>query len=218
MRCGWTPTPAPATVLNISLCNDADLSATSDEIEAYRLLHAEDLKGLCEGDVSALITEMESTKVTTNHSILTVLPTHDLIRWQHARAEFIGLKILGKAPHNKGVAYSSGAWIYWTHDFRKQQLFIQRIRIFVENEEKRHNVLGTLLLYAIREARLWLLPRVIVWETGPDMQKAVDVIQSKVEGLESVFETQRRETISVRWKGGELRDYTVAPNEHYAWN
>jgi hypothetical protein len=217
-RCGWTPHPAPALVLNVSLCNDTDLSATSDDGEAYRLLHAEDIKELCDRDVSALIEEREHTKVNKHHSILTVLPTHDLICWQHARAEFIGLKIHSKTPHNKGVIHSSDAWIYWTHDFRKQQLFIQRVRTFIEDNENRHNVLAKLLLYAIREARLWSLPRMIVWETGPDMQKAVYILKSRIGGLESILEAQRRETISVRWRGGEMREYTVAPNEHYAWN
>jgi hypothetical protein len=218
MRCGWTPTPAPATVLDISLCNYTDLSVTSDENEAYRFLPVEDLKELCNRDVSALILEMERAKVAANHSILTVLPTHDLIRWQHARAEFIGLKILGKAPHNKGVIYSSDAWIYWTHDLRKQHLFIQRVRIFVEEEEKRHKVLATLLLYAIHEAKLWQLPRIVVWEPGPDLEKAVGLLKSRVEGFAPVFEARRRETISVRWKDGELKYAIVTPNEHYAWN
>jgi hypothetical protein len=220
MKCGWTPTPAPATVLDISLCNDADLSATSDGNETYRLLHAENLKGLCDRDVSALITEMESTKVAAKHSVLTVLPTHELVRWQHARAEFIALKILGKAPHNKGVIHSSNAWLYWTHDFRKQHLFIQRVRIFVEEEkeEERHDILTRLLVYAMREAKLWQLPRIVVWEPGPGLEKAVDILKSRIKGLAPVFEARRRETISVRWQGGEHKDAIIAPNEHYAWN
>jgi hypothetical protein len=218
MQCGWTPHPAPATILNISLCNDADLGVTSDEEQPYRLLHAEDLEELCERDVNALTWEMDGTKVAANHCILTVLPTHELIRWQHARAEFIGLKTLGKVPHNKGAVYSSDAWIYWTHDLRKRHLFIQRVRISVKDEEKRHDILATLLLYAIREARLWQLPRVVMWEPGPDLEKAVDLLKSRIEGLATVLEARRRETISVRWKGGALKDAIVTPNEHYAWN
>jgi hypothetical protein len=205
-------------VLSISLCNDDDLNATGDDDEAYKPLHAADIKDFCDRDVNAMVTEMKLTKVAAHHSVLTVLPTHDLVRWQHARAEFIGLKTLGKSPQNKGVVHSSDAWIYWTHDFRKHHLFVQRVRLFVEEEERRHSILATLLLHAISEAKVWSLPRVIVWETGPEMLKAVDVLKSRVEGLECVYEPQRRETISVRWKGGELKNNTIAPNEHYAWN
>jgi hypothetical protein len=165
-----------------------------------------------------LIGETERTNVDENHHILTVLPTHDLIRWQHARAEFIALKIHGRAPQNKGVIHSSNAWIYWTHDFRKQQLFIQRVRTLIDDEEKRHTVLATLLLYAIREARLWSLPRVIVWETGADTQEAINTLKSRIGGFVPLLEARRRETVSVRWKGGELKDTIIAPNEHYAWN
>jgi hypothetical protein len=205
-------------MLSVNLCNKDDLNTASSDHEAYRLLHAEDIERLCDRDVNALIKEMESTEVAAHHSILTVLPTHDLVRWQHARAEFIGLKTLGESPQNKGVIYSSDAWIYWTHDFRKQHLFIQRVRTFVEDEEKRHSVLATLLLHAIREASLWHLPRVIVWETGYDLQKATYLLRSRIERLELLFDARRRETISVRWKDGELKDNVIAPNEHYAWN
>jgi hypothetical protein len=218
MRCGWTPNPAPAIVLSVSRCNEDDLNTSSNDHEAYRLLHAEDIERLCDRDVSALIEDTERTKVATHHSILTVLPTHDLVRWQHARAEFIGLKTLGESPQNKGVIYSSDAWIYWTHDFRKQHLFIQRVRTFVEDEEMRHSVLATLLLHAIREASLWQLPRVVVWETGYDLQKATDLLKSRTKRLELTFQARRRETMSVRWKYGELKDNIIALNEHYAWN
>jgi hypothetical protein len=88
-------------VLSIGPCNDADINATSDDDEAYKLLHAADIKDLCDRDVTALVMEMERTKVAAHHSISTVLPTHDLVRWQHARAEFIGLKKLRKSPQCK---------------------------------------------------------------------------------------------------------------------
>ena len=84
IRCGWTPNPAPAIVLNVSLCNEDDLNATNDDNDTCRLLYAEDIKELCDQDVSALIEELERAKVPDHHSIMTVLPTHDLIRWQHA--------------------------------------------------------------------------------------------------------------------------------------
>lgn len=217
MRSGWNAKPAPAIVLPVSSSNDYNYDNPGDG--RLGTLHTEDIEGLCKRDVDALRAEMGLVKSSKNCSIATILPTSDLVSWLHTRAEFMGIKMHGKSPSNKGAIYGSEAWIYWHHDFRKQCLFIQRIRAFVENNGTRVEVLVALLLHAIREAKAWRLLTVVTWETGPDVCKAVELLRSRIGDFVPVLEAQRRETISLRWKGGQKKeDDRILPNEHYGWN
>jgi hypothetical protein len=218
MRSGWNAKPAPAIVLPVSSSTDYSYDNPIDR--RLKALHAEDIEGLCTRDVEALREDMRLVKSSKNCSIVTILPTSDLVSWLHVRAEFMGIKIHHKSPSNKGAIYGSEAWIYWHHDFRKQCLFIQRIRAFVEHNGTRVEVLAALLLHAIREAKTWQLLTVVTWETGPDVCKAVELLRSRIRDCIPILVTNRRETISLRWKSGQKKedDVKIVPNEHYGWN
>ncbi|KAH8714074.1 hypothetical protein GQ44DRAFT_811314 [Phaeosphaeriaceae sp. PMI808] len=217
IRRGWEPQPSPAVVLPVHQQNKFDNDVVSDN-SSIRLLRAGDIRELCDRDIEALKADAQRAKVTEGCSFTTILPTSDLVRWLHARAEFIGFKIHGKSPLYKGVIHNSDAWMYWHHDFRKQHLFVQRIRIFGESQGNRHVVLATLLLHSILEAKSWKLPNVVVWDSGSDIREAVKILTSKFKDFKPIFEIKRRETASVRWKNGEMKNHMMMSNEHYAWN
>jgi hypothetical protein len=183
-----------------------------------RWLSEEDIDSLCHKDVAALVTDHQDKKPSTEYSAVAVLPTAELVTWLHRRADILGLKIYGRSPRYKGYIYSDKAWIYWHHDFRKQRLFIQRSRLFVEEPQMRYNVLATLLLHAIIEAQSWNLPMVVLWETGHDFHEAIRLLEHRFEGFAPLVEERRRETISLRWRGGEEKTCKIEPDEHYAWN
>lgn len=100
-------------------------------------LSNQEIARLCGRDMDALRADLENMKTASNQSLLTVLPTSDLLTWLHARAKFMGLETRGESPKRKGAMCDSSAWILWHHDFRKQCLFIQRIRCFVADAETR---------------------------------------------------------------------------------
>jgi hypothetical protein len=217
-RLGWVPIPAPAILLPTGVLIDDELHTTYGIQEHLRHLHAEDIDELCKKDVRTLAMDVHKASNFGEDSVLTILPTTDLIGWQHARAEFLGKKIYNKEPTIKGAFHSPNAWIYWHHDFRKQRLFIQRVRILDELKDERRDVLAALILCAIREAQSWKLPVVVIWGVGSELGGVFDILRSKFEGLTPMLQAQRRETISVRWRGGESNKTTISPNEHYAWN
>lgn len=80
-----------------------------------------------------------------------------------------------------------------------------------EDARERRDVLTALLMCALKEAAEWKLRDVVVWDAGEDVLGAV-------EGLEKVWEERRRETVSVRWRGGEEVSVRVEPDEHFAWS
>lgn len=146
-----------------------------------------------------------------------MLPTDDLASYQHARADFQGLKMHGRTPDIKGAFHTSNSWISWYHDFKKGFLFIQRFRIVHEPKEKAGEILAALLYCAMLEAQSWKL-HVMVWGTEPSLNDAVEVLRKTVPGFSSMHHAQRRETISVRWRYDEDQEHEIYPNEYYAWS
>ncbi|KAH7402347.1 hypothetical protein DE146DRAFT_631578 [Phaeosphaeria sp. MPI-PUGE-AT-0046c] len=192
-RCGWNPQPSPAMILPVDSTSTYDYLIPDKNLKEYKLLREEDIDTLCLRDVTALITEARDDEFNHDHSTLAVLPTTDLVSWLHKRAEFIGSRLLDRSPHHKGCIYNDTAWLYWHHDFPKQCLFIQRIRVFIEQENARHDVLVTLLAHALLEAQRWQLPAVVIWDAGPDVHKAIDLLKSRIKGFVPVLREQRRE-------------------------
>jgi hypothetical protein len=82
----------------------------------------------------------------------------------------------------------------------------------------RHEVLATLLLHATIETHSRDLPAVVLWETGPDVQEAVILLQHRLEDFAPLMEERRRETISLRWRGEEKKACKIEPDKHFAWN
>ncbi|OAL43083.1 hypothetical protein IQ07DRAFT_650361 [Pyrenochaeta sp. DS3sAY3a] len=213
-RVGWKPFPAPGVEM---FASDSTLRTGSDLREHTRSIRASDINELYRKDVELLTDEILKVPNEEHPSVLTILPTNDLASYQHARAEFQGLKIRGRTPEIKGALHTSNSWISWYHDFKKGFLFIQRFRIFHKPNENAGETLATLLHCAILEAQHWKLD-VMVWGIEPSLNDAVDSLRHTVPGLGSKRHTQRRETISVRWRYGEDQEHEIYPNEYYAWS
>lgn len=94
-----------------------DVHAEYTKLEVRSLNDAE-VDELCARDIQMLKAEAQRVKVTTGEDRLTILPTADLVRYQHAFADYIGDLWQGEAPENRGAAYYNQAWLYWYHDFR----------------------------------------------------------------------------------------------------
>ena len=82
------------------------------------------IEELCAQDIKMLRADAHRREVIRNGSRLTVLPTADLVRHQHALSDYMGDLWHGEAPKNPGAAYKDQAWLYWYHDFRGQSLYI----------------------------------------------------------------------------------------------
>lgn len=203
-------------MLPTDLSIDDDLYMTHGIQDNIRYLCADDIDELCIEDTRTLL-DIDKVR-TAEDTIITVLPTTELIDWQHKRADFMAMKIHKKSPTVKGALHSSNAWIYWHHDFRKQRLFVQRIRILDEPGGERDDVFVGLVLSAIREAQSWALPTVVLWGVASDLPNRFDILKTRLGRLNPILQTQRRETTSFRWRDGKNDKTDIIPDEHYAWN
>ncbi|KAF2245781.1 hypothetical protein BU26DRAFT_553584 [Trematosphaeria pertusa] len=217
-KSGWHPVPDFETTLSAA---DASKRSASDELCLPKTdpISADGISALCERDTQGLRAEYSAQDIGKESSLMVVLPTAELVSWLHALAEFMGLKTRGKAPVHKGAISNRDTWIYWHHDFRKQCLYVQRIRTFVKESEPRTKALAAVLLHACREADIWELPKVAIWDANPEMRLAIDLLASRQVIRASNGDSARREKLSIRWKDqGMKMDPMIEKNEFYAWN
>ena len=107
----------------------------------------------------------------------------------------------------------------WHHDFRKRCLYIQRIRSFEQDQERRIQYLAALFLDACWEAETWGLSIVVTWDTNHQIHEAWELLKSGEGGVEVLFTEKRRETISIRGSNGKGTGHLdFHLNEHFAWN
>ncbi|KAL7629671.1 hypothetical protein AAE478_001194 [Parahypoxylon ruwenzoriense] len=185
-----------------------------------RFLTRDDIPGLCERDVEGLKSEFDGYEPGES-ARMTVLPTANLIGWLHGRAEFMATKALGKAPDIKGsICESAGSWLYWYHHFSDDELAIQRVKLrrSSHSDAAENRVLAQLLLDAVEEARKWKLPRVVVWDPSPEVQKALKFLSQELRMEVTSEERQNIEIPCIRYRNGEKRSVVVKPNEFYGWS
>lgn len=83
-----------------------------------RSLSDADIEMLCVGDNKVLRAGTQLTEATVESIELTVLPTADLVRYQHVLADYMSNIWHSEAPENRGATYKDQAWSYGFHDFR----------------------------------------------------------------------------------------------------
>ncbi|KAI2472367.1 hypothetical protein F4781DRAFT_428337 [Annulohypoxylon bovei var. microspora] len=190
------------------------------KLPTTRLLTADDIPRLAERDVEDLTEEFQKYGLPSERTLVTVLPTPDMISWLHARADFMNTKLEGKTPEAKGsICESASAWLYWFHDLRAQKITIQRIKLPQDqNSKATTQALAALLLDAVEEAARWKTSEIVFWNPGPELRDATKYL---AEELGIKVEDETRETSNIpclRWRGGEKKMATVWPNEYYAWS
>ena len=196
--------------------------ASSDRMSLpiTRALTRKDISSLCERDVEDIETKFEKLAVGSNEIHMAVVPTEEIISWLHDRAVFTSVKISGQVPQSHGrLCESADVWLYWFHDFRKQQLAVQRVGGHMEESDLQTTAIARLLLDALEEASKWNLAKVVVWNPSSGLTCAMKILE---EGFGVEVETEERigrSIPSVRWKGSnETQAITVQLNEFYAWS
>ncbi|KAI1326685.1 hypothetical protein F5Y16DRAFT_400185 [Xylariaceae sp. FL0255] len=177
--------------------------------------------------------------------IMLVLPTSQTITWLHDRAEFFGKKLHNRVPENfgSGCVYkypntsgsrggngigsdtNPGLWLYWFHDFRKNQLAIQRVHIPLtepQTDKEHVEAIATLLLDALEEAAKWNLFKVVFWTDAPYLSAAANLlVQRHGPGVEISAMSKERTgdcMTMVRWRGTEPVTIELPLDEFYSWN
>lgn len=163
---------------------------------------------------------MRETEISGDQTLAAVSPTADLIKLLQGRAHFIASKLFGKVTENRGAITESGhSWIYWYHDFRKQQLAVLRIHLPNDPDQRQPEQVASLLLDAMHEASAWELPKVTVWDANPAVFQALDLLKDRHAVEVTSGQRYQRSIPSLRWKGRDgSKIVTLHCNEFYAWS
>lgn len=216
-KVGWTKLPNTENILSSAPWLQETLGPYAD-LEVRPLSDA-DIQELCAEDVQGLRAETHYTNFATEESKLTVLPTADLVRYQHALSDYMGDLWCGAAPEKRGAAYKDQAWLYWQHDYRSRRLYIQRVHNAIQGEEEEPGIMAALLLAAFREANEWNFTAVVTWDTSTGIRRALDILAQSSIFKMTVNQIYRTQRISLRWRYGEkTAGNVVTANETYAWN
>lgn len=173
---------------------------------------------LCQRDTKRLAGRIDQ-ETPPDTTTVAVLPTAVLVGWLHGRSDFYALTLHGRFPDFKGsIVEAANMWVYWHHDFRRDQLVIQRISR-PRNPETDIKALVSLLLDARAEASAWNLSAVSIWSPDDDIEAAARQL-SELLPNDEVGTVERKSGITmVRESGGNgTKQLVFAANEFYAWN
>ncbi|KAI0889604.1 uncharacterized protein GGS22DRAFT_1745 [Annulohypoxylon maeteangense] len=214
---GWDILDASQSTLTVPVSLPSSEKAA--KLPKTRLLTADEIPALAERDVHDLENEFRNHDPAADETLLTVVPTPDMISWLQTRANFMNTKLAGKIPEAKGsICESAGSWVYWFHDLHAHKMTIQRIKLPQgQSDENATKALAALLLSAVEEAARWKTTKVIIWSPGPEVRNATKYLAEEF-GI-GVEDEKRGDSIPcLRWRGDEKRRTTVYPNEYYAWS
>ena len=214
---GWTKVPALKSSLS---CPQSDFKLQDwPNRPVTQPLSGKNIPALCERDVENIKLNFQERPIGINEVLMAVLPTADLVSWQHDRGDFTSLNINGKTPESHGTICESGdSWLYWHHEFKKQALGIQRVHTSSLETQRSVEVLASLLFDALKEANNSKLPEVFVWNPSPGLLQAMEYLKEKM-GVEVESKVQIGSVTSVRLRGSDQsRELKLQLNEHYAWS
>jgi GNAT superfamily N-acetyltransferase len=211
--------------------------------EGVRLLRSEDLDDLCALDERILRTRLAahaSSSSSPNHPVVALAPDRQTAAWHHAREEFVGTRLYGKAPTIKGamVGETPGArvWAYWSRFWLDPETKgpnpLHILRVVVEDDALADfaaaspegvravqdtavvRALAAIFAVAQSEAARWDMGEVVVWNPTAVMLAAAQVVHPDVS-------VRHRETDcipSLRGYGeGAGMDVDWVENMKYGW-
>jgi len=207
-----------------------------------RPLHASDLSELCATDEKLIRQSMKAAS-SSGKTALALIPDINLIRWHHAREEFVGNELRGEVAAIKGAIVGSGkgkrVWCYWTRMWYNEDpqsskgntLHVLRLvveehgmyaweRAISEEEASKYiPAIAALLRLAQEEAHKWKMETVELWNPTPASIKAAQLVSDKAQ----LIHREKDSITSLRWHG-KLPDGSRAVdhvdwigNEKHAW-
>jgi GNAT superfamily N-acetyltransferase len=219
-RLGWRDYRSPQVALKME--DDFQPSSLSSTVRVT-LLSEDDIAALCDKDVSAMEQKFQAlAELKDGRTHVAFVPSFTQCSWHFTRDAYVTRVMCKRKLQYRGAATANGAsWLYWDHDVREQKLKILRIVTSKDDSaEKKISDVKALLEAALREAKEWGLPTVLVWSPDRQVTTAVtDIWRENGERLHLVFDERQSGSIpSLRWKNGkEISDLVWEDNEYYAW-
>ncbi|KAK8044542.1 hypothetical protein PG993_004566 [Apiospora rasikravindrae] len=218
---GWIMLPAYQLVL--STLPTPELCSPSDQtLPMTRLLEETEISELCLRDVESIKCSFQSSQENKDDRHISVLPTPDITTWMQDRGDFTTSKVVGRIPlYHGSICESADTWLYWYHDHRKKHLAVQRIHLGAPSysQPQLTQALTAILFDAVKEARNWNLPKVVVWDPSAATLEAASTL-GKTHGIEVDHGERVGSSIpSIRWRDADLpRKIIVHNNEKFAYS
>lgn len=213
VRSGWQM--IPSIISNITNISDDLQLGDRAGLPSTRLLANEEIPALCERDVADLKASFEKTTVGLDEAHVAVIPSAEMVSWLFEWGDFLNTKLRGGEPPyvHGAICEAADTWIYWHYGFK--HMAISRVRT-PPGVQSSPEVLASLLLEVLEEARKWKYPKLIVWEPSAELIRAMELI-SKTAGVEVETVERPNSITSLRWKNSdETKKTTLHLNEVYA--
>ncbi|ORY15630.1 hypothetical protein BCR34DRAFT_508369 [Clohesyomyces aquaticus] len=235
---GWEPFNSA----HVSVPAVPSKAIDASKLPTARPLYEEDLADLCRID-EALIRKSLASRGKESKIAVALVPDIETIQWHHAREDFVGTEIHGKAPKVKGAMVGSEkgqrVWCYWTRVFNNANpaetkgntLHILRLVFEDESgsdwkeddtkkvtENPRHEAAITaMMLMAQREADEWNMEKVEAWNPSSTTLAAAQKLDPNAKLVHRDMES----ITSLKWfppREGAVADaIDWISNEKYGW-
>ncbi len=216
-RLGWNPVLDMEVILNTSAWL-YDVLGPYAKI-SVRPLRDADIEELCAKDTESLMKQYKQSESTPEKTRLTILPTADVVKYQHGLSNYMGELWHYEIPEIRGAAYEDQAWLYWFHDFRGRCLYVQRVHDSISKEDPEAHIMTALFLCAIREAKEWNFTSIATWDTTSRVRKALQTLAQASVFSKSVSESHRKQKMFLRLRDGDMDlSSIVMDNEAFSWN
>ena len=198
----------------------------------------QNLEELCRADEAHLRQSLGDRGAGDYQVKLAYLPTADVMRWHHAREEFLASRLQGRMPKTKGALVylpcGKRVWMIWTRTFQRDEvdntLFILRavvegahpLAVFPKpNGDWEASADGTHVMAlaacldaARKEAEAWNMSRVEVWNPSPCVLSAARICEPAVK----IQDRDKESIASLLWYGPPRHaDIQWVCNEKFAW-
>ncbi|KAH7114340.1 hypothetical protein B0J11DRAFT_540748 [Dendryphion nanum] len=140
---GWEPFNSSHISLPAARSKANDTNSLPG-LPSARPLYGEDLEELCKIDEALIRRSLESRPKGSNIAVA-LIPDINIIRWHHAREEYVGTELHGKVPQLKGAVVGTEkgkrVWCYWTRMYYNEDPkdpkgnTLHILRIVMEDQE-----------------------------------------------------------------------------------
>lgn len=232
-KCGWEPFESTHVSLPVQ-SNETPIVQV--DLPLTRPIESQDLPTLCHADELMQRRWMEK-QGNPEKNIFMLVANVQTMTWAHAREEFICQEFLSRYPSVKGALVSLGegknAWCYWTRAYYNEDMsktegntfYILRtvVEESIDGTEEGELAVAALLQAAQREAGLWNMSQVMVWNPSEQTVRATARALGKKVGDLEIVDRQDESITSLLWygedgKGKNPRDVVQwAGNDKFGW-
>jgi hypothetical protein len=217
----------------------------TDSLPVAQPLYEEDLEDLCRIDEALVRASLEKRTQGSNTAVA-LIPDVETIRWHHARENFVGNELHGKAPKIKGaiVGTEKGkrVWCYWTRMWYNQDPkeskdnTLHILRLVIEGQglsnwegtgtshtggdladDQHASAIAALFVIAQREAQAWKMEAVEAWNPASATVAAAQILDPSAE----LVIRDKESIASLQWypphEGEIAESIDWIGNEKYGW-